>query len=336
VVVDRTPRRYQLTAAAAAVVVGLVAAAWAPAALDSALAQTLRRNDVGSSELDRPVYGQPIVFLVIGSDRREGLPDELPRIGAHTGERADVVMLWLVDVRARTIRGVSLSRYLRVDVTDHGEQMLAGALEYGDEAVVAAVRSLVDIPIHHYVKLDFAGLHDIVNVLGGVTLRVPRPARDPVTHLDLQPGEQHLDADAVLAYVRSRHYEELRYGRWEPVDTGDDGRIRRQYHVIAAVVDRLRAVDGLDELGRLLLAVGRHVTVDGTLRPSELAGLRQVLSAEASPRTELLPTRPEVPPAEAISPFPPTHAGTVGFRLPSEPGATVLLHELRSSVMEPG
>jgi LCP family protein required for cell wall assembly len=330
------PHRRLLTCAAATALVVLLIGVWAPGALDAALAEALRRNDVGLAELDRPTPGNPVSFIVVGSDRREGMPRDIAALGHVTGERADVVMVWLIDARARTIRVVSLSRYLRVNVHDHGTQMLAGAREYGAPALVDATRSLVGIPIHHYVELDFAALHELVEAAGGVTLTIAKQARDQVTSLDLPSGEQQLGGDEVLAYLRSRHYEELRDGRWVPVETGDDGRIGRQHRVIHALLRRIAELDDPVAMAQVLLAVARHVTVDKTMRASELAELRQILIDDPTLRTDNLPTQLEVPAAEAISPFPPAHIGNIGYRLPSGPAATHLLRDLVSgaSILE--
>jgi LCP family protein required for cell wall assembly len=323
----RAPRRRLLTVTVGAVALALVFIVWAPAALDTALSQVLRRNGVDSADLDRASLGQPMSILVVGSDQRAGLPPEIPRTGAHTGERADVVMLWLVDVPQRSIRVLSLSRHLRVDLGDHGAQMLAGALEYGPQAVIAATRVIAGVPIHHYVELDFAAIHHLAEAAGGITLSIPRDARDQVTHLNLRAGEQQLDGAEVLAYVRSRHYEELRNGQWVADESDDEGRIGRQHQVATALLDRMAGLEEPAMLGQLLVSAAEHVTVDQTMRAGELAELRPIIRGDFTFRADTLPTRLEVPAAEALSPFPPAHLGTTGHRVLSEPDAGVLLGE---------
>jgi len=325
---------YMIVVVVAILMLGIAA----PGAIDAALAETLRRNDVGPAELDRLVPGQPVSFLVVGSDRREGLPPDIEALGPLTGEKADVVMVWFVDARARTIRVVSLSRYLRVRLPGHGTQMLSAALEYGAAAVVRATRSLVGVPIHHYVELDFAAVRDLIDAAGGIALVLPYPARDLVTHLDSLGGKQRLDGDEAVAYLRSRHFEELRDGQWTPVETGDDGRIGRQHRVIHALLRRIAELDDPVRIAQILLVVARHVTVDRTMRTGELAELREILASDLTLRVDSLPTRLEVPATDADSPFPPRHVGTIGYRLLSEPAATDMLRELSfgASIVEEG
>ena len=63
----RAPRRRLLTVTVGAVALALVFIVWAPAALDTALSQVLRRNGVDSADLDRASSGQPMSILVVGS-----------------------------------------------------------------------------------------------------------------------------------------------------------------------------------------------------------------------------------------------------------------------------
>jgi len=322
------PHRGLLICALGVLLGALVMSVWAPSTLDAAVAQTLRHNDVGEAELDRPIPGRSVSYLVVGSDRREGMPRDFAALGALTGERADVVMVWHVNFRTHVIRVVGMSRYLRVHLNDHGTQMLSGALEYGASTVVEAVRSLTGIPVHHYVELDFSALHDLVEAVGGITLLIPKPARDQVTHLDLRAGEQRLDGDQVLAFIRSRQFEEFRDGQWVPADAGDDGRIGRQQRVIRALLERVAESDDAATLTRVFVAFARRVTVDRTMGSGDVAELRKLLAEGPKLTTQILPTRSEVPAAESVSPFPPLHAGRVSFRELDEPAASLLLREL--------
>ena len=324
------PRRGLLICALGALLGTLVVGFWAPGVVDTAISQALRRNEVAQADLDRPVRGGQVSFLVVGSDRREGLPADIAALGPLTSERADVVMLWLLDSEAGLIRVVSVSRYLRVHVAGHGTQMLAGSLEYGAPALIRAVRSVAGVPVHHYVELDLSGVRDLVEAAGGITVLIPMPVRDRVTHLDLQAGRQRLDGDQALAYLRSRQNEELRHGRWVPADQGDDGRIGRQQRFVHALLRRVAELDDAATLAQVLVAFARRVTVDQTMRSSEVAELRTLLTQDPTLTTQTLPTRSDVP-AESVSPFPPLHAGRVSFRELDEPAASLLLRDLRST-----
>jgi anionic cell wall polymer biosynthesis LytR-Cps2A-Psr (LCP) family protein len=86
---------------------------------------------------------------------------------------------------------------------------------------------------------DFPVLVDAVN---GVTVNPPLPIVDPPIGLNVQPGEQVLDAATALSYVRSRLDQ-------------DYGRMGRQQEVITDLVARLVDPETDVDLGELLVGL---------------------------------------------------------------------------------
>jgi LCP family protein required for cell wall assembly len=227
---------------------------------------------------------------------------------------------------------LSLPRDIRVHLAGHGDIKLGATLETGPDALVGAVRELTGLPVHHYLEVELAGLSAAVDGLGGAPVMLRAPARDPSTGLDLDAGRQVLDGTEALAYVRSRHYEELLDGRWTPAP-GDLGRIERQHRVLSGLLGRLP--DGCPPLDCLdvLLALRGSVSVDSGFGGDDVRHLMAALwrpDAELSAAT--LPTRPERAADDAVSPFPPAHAGSTGFRVLEQPAAGRVLERLRYEV----
>src|SRR5690606_40544498 len=64
---------------------------------------------------------------------------------------------------------------------------------------------LTNVHIDHFVSVDFVGFKEMVDALGGVTMCIPEPIQDEKAgHLNLEAGEQTLDGEEALGYVRSR------------------------------------------------------------------------------------------------------------------------------------
>jgi len=291
----------------------------------------LGRNGVGAGDLARPVPGEPVVYLVVGSDDRAALR---PGAGARVaGHRADMLALLAVPSRRGPVRLLSLPRDLRVRVPGHGVQKVGGAYEYGSRPLLAAVRGATGVAVHHQVEVDFAGLGRLVDALGGVVVDSPRPARDVVTGLSLPAGRSRLDSRSALAFIRSRTYQELREGRWEYVDPNDLGRIGRQHQFLAALLAAVRAAGPNPAvLRRAAAEVGRHVTVDGAFGVADARRwLRLLAGAAPGLSASILPTRPRSEPGEAGSPFPPAHAGSSLQLVRREPDATAALSAFAGS-----
>ena len=171
-------------------------------------------------------------FLLVGSDTREFVGDDpaaQESFGAPGGgNRSDTIMI----VHAHADGGfvVSFPRDLWVDVPGVGGAKINAAFNDGPSKVVETIEANFDVPIHHFLEVDFASFAGLVDALGGVPVYFPAPARDTVSGLDVPeaPGCVVLDGDQALAYVRSRSYQELVDGTWVEDATADIGRIGRQ------------------------------------------------------------------------------------------------------------
>ncbi len=315
-----TRRRAAHRAAAAAVVVACALTLGTEHGWSAAIADLLAPAGVVVPALDDR-RGDVAVLLVVGSDRRDGSIDAPAPV---LGERADSLMLWAVPSAGPT-RILSLPRDLRVHVPGHGDGKLGGVLEYGPEALVSAVRASTGLPVHHYLELEFAALVGVVDGLGGVPITVPYPARDPSAGLDLRPGRQELDGTTALAYVRSRHYAQLIDGGWV-VEEGDLGRVRRQQLLVRSLVARAASKCGLVNCVDAVIGIRNSLSLDTGIRAEEIRRLVSALRQDpASIRMSTLPTRTQRPPDDAVSPFPPAHPGSVGYRVRDEPSATQVL-----------
>jgi LCP family protein required for cell wall assembly len=215
---------------------------------------------------------EPLYFLVIGSDSREGVDTDL--FGNFGGARGDVVMLVRLDRSGDRAQILSIPRDTLVPIDGHGEDKINAAYAYGGAPLM--VRTVADafaVPIHHYVEVGFAGFQDLVDELGGVEMSFPYPARDAKSRLDVPEGTVTLDGFQALAYARSRSYQELRDGSWRSVDASDIGRAQRQQTLVLAILQQMRRPSTLTEAGSIVASFARHMTVDAALAESSLAEL---------------------------------------------------------------
>ena len=178
-------------------------------------------------------------YLFIGSDTRAFVKNaaDAQAFGSaetQTGQRSDTLMVAHIDPGGKTGVLVSFPRDLWVDIPDHGSNKINAAFSFGGpQLTVKTLEQDFDIPISHYLEVDFAGFRDIVNAIGTVPVYFPTPARDKYSGLMIaKKGCQNLNGDAALAYVRSRYYEYKQHGEWQYDPLSDLGRIRRQQYFI--------------------------------------------------------------------------------------------------------
>jgi anionic cell wall polymer biosynthesis LytR-Cps2A-Psr (LCP) family protein len=120
------------------------------------------------------------------------------------------------------------------------------------------------VRIDHYVAIDFAGLIQVTDDLGGVDVVVAETTSNgPYT---FPAGVNHLDGD------QARWYLGQRYG----LPGGDFDRVRRQQQYLQAMFGKLLSSDTFTDPARLdaaLLAVTSAVAADDTLSNGDLLSL---------------------------------------------------------------
>jgi LCP family protein required for cell wall assembly len=158
--------------------------------------------------------GKPQTILVIGDDRRKA--EALSKHPPPT--RSDTMILVRLDPHQRATALMSLPRDLVVDIPGHGRQKLNAAFAYGeDRLTLRTVRNLLNIPIHHYVRVTFWGFTGAVDRLGCVYVDVdhryyndnhpPNGGGPPYAAINVGAGYQKLCGQDALDYVRYRHLD---------------------------------------------------------------------------------------------------------------------------------
>ncbi|MFJ1757478.1 LCP family protein [Kitasatospora sp. NPDC088134] len=232
----------------------------------------------------------PINILVIGSDSRDNPEDCAIGGDCGPGANADVELLLHVSADRSNATVLSIPRDLMTDLPGcidkenntsskkHRGQINA-TLQYGPGCTVAAVHQLTDIPIDHFVKVDFSGVIKMSDAVGGVPVCVSDNVYDPYSHLKLSKGEHTLKGMAALQFVRTRHG----FG-----DGGDRGRSSAQHAFLGSMIRQLKSAGTLTDPGKVLGladAATKALTVDpGLDGVTRLIGLANDLNKVPSDR----------------------------------------------------
>ena len=184
-------------------------------------------------------------WIIVGSDSRADLPagastDQFGTTGDVPGARADIIlMVSRYDNGATKV--VSIPRDI-VLLVNKAPVRAALAMQKSPQGLIDGLCTTLKIPADHFVQVDFGGFVSVVDELGGITVDLPHPIRDPMTGLDVpKAGHVHLDGQAALALVRSRTGEELIDGTWVPTSDGADQRAKWGGVVMSAVVAKAKS-----------------------------------------------------------------------------------------------
>jgi LCP family protein required for cell wall assembly len=240
----------------------LVQAAAAPDVVESGSPGVLFPVSDRNPQETAPALQDRITVLLMGVDNRPG----------QTVARTDTIMLLTIDPKTGSAGMLSLPRDMLVPAPALNDSVKINTIHvYGEirnypGGGPAMLRdTLVDLlgyPIDYYVRVNFDGFREIIDLIGGIDVQVARDIRDdsfPDENYGYDPlyipaGLQHMDGDLALKYARVRH-----------IDT-DYMRAARQQQVILAVKDKItqpgQLAALLPRLPGLALALANSVQTD--------------------------------------------------------------------------
>lgn len=187
-----------------------------------------------------------LTILLVGSDKRvEGSI----MYDGEEGELNDVNLLLHIPADHKSATVISFPRDLMVPIPEctdpetgdvssaMSEQQINTALSYGGLSCVAAtITELTGMEIPYAAMVDFDGVIDITNAIGGVTVCLAQPIEDDMTGLYLPAGEVTVSGVDALNFVRTR------YGVG---DGSDVSRISNQQVFMSALMRQMRSAETL-------------------------------------------------------------------------------------------
>ena len=235
--------------------------------------------------------GEPVNILLVGVDSSEGLDEDDPvRVGRETEDEArgivrpDTILIARLDPATGTARVLSLPRDLIVEVEGGTVTRLNATQAIGGiGALISAIDDNLDIPVNHFIQVDFAGFSNIVDIVGGVPVYFPFPTRDLGSGLSIpEAGCFNLDGVHSLSYVRARSVEELIDDEWQELEAAapDLARIERQQEFLVLTAEEILEVGRADvsRITSFIDAGTQAVQLDAELTPGEISDLATAFS----------------------------------------------------------
>jgi LCP family protein required for cell wall assembly len=100
---------------------------------------------------------------------------------------------------------LAVPRDTLVEIPGIGQDKINATFAYGGpELAVKTLENFMGLSIENYVMLNFGGVKEIVDALGGITLNVEEPieTEQDGEYFFIPAGTQELTGDQALAYVR--------------------------------------------------------------------------------------------------------------------------------------
>lgn len=222
-----------------------------------------------------------INIMMMGVDERDG------DVG-----RSDTLFVVTLDTNTKQVAMLSIPRDSRVKIPGHGWDKINHAYALGGHQLTQkAVEGLLGIKIDHYVMVNIAGFKKIVDAIGGVDINVEKRMYyvDPYDDngkngqglvIDLRAGQQHMDGETAIQYVRYRDEE------------GDIGRVERQHTFLKAVMSEVTSPSVITKIPAIIREISSVMKSD--MSTAEMLNLAKILNdaSKKGLKTDMVPGKP--------------------------------------------
>ena len=143
--------------------------------------------------------------------------------------RTDTIMLLKANTKTGKMDLMSIPRDSRIKIRDKFDKVNHAHAFGGIELTMQTLRSFLGLDIDYYVQIDYQALINIIDALGGVDYDVPEGINIDKGKVQIKPGQNHLDGNEVMWYLRTRNI----------YNNGDIGRVNTQQDFVKSMVDEL-------------------------------------------------------------------------------------------------
>ena len=195
-------------------------------------------------------------MVMVGIDKAAGLTDS--------------IQIFSFDTVNKKANFTSIPRDLYVTVPGHGRNKINTVYKFaeadkpgsGSTAVKTMVGNILGTQIDNFALINFTGLKDLVDAVGGIQINVTRAISDPLFPAEtgdgfspfyIGTGLHTMDGATALKYARSRE------------TTSDFDRARRQQEVIDAIRQKTLSLGVLTnpvKLNNIITALGKNFKTD--------------------------------------------------------------------------
>lgn len=210
-------------------------------------------------------FSEPLTFLFLGVD------SEGDGLNANAAFNGDTLML--MSFNPKTLDAILLSiprdTYVPIACNHNNYAKINSSAAYGTSCVISTINNLLGINIDYYVKINFKGVVDLVEAVGGVEVNVEAPSYMADKYggkvceqnsdrqfgnklVCMNPGMQTLNGEQALAYARCRH-----------MYIGSDlDRVKHQQQVVEALANKAMHFSSIKEFQNILNAVSKNIATN--------------------------------------------------------------------------
>lgn len=196
------------------------------------------------AKASKEITDSTVNVLVLGVDKRPNNHAE------GYGSRSDTMMLVQIDPDTGKIELLSIPRDMYVETEPGVKDKINAAYNYGGvDQARAVVENFTGVSIDNYAIVDFRGFSDVIDAMGGVTLKI---TTEFPPNWKMEEGKvQTLDGRHALLYARYRG-----------TPRADLERIERQQQLVAALRSQALSWESITKLPQYIKVINENVESD--------------------------------------------------------------------------
>lgn len=196
------------------------------------------------AKASKEITDSTVNVLVLGVDKRPKNHVE------GYGSRSDTMMLVQIDPDTGKIELLSIPRDMYVETEPGVKDKINAAYNYGGvDQARAVVENFTGVSIDNYAIVDFRGFSDVIDAMGGVTLKI---TTEFPPNWKMEEGKvQTLDGRHALLYARYRG-----------TPRADLERIERQQQLVAALRSQALSWESITKLPQYIKVINENVESD--------------------------------------------------------------------------
>lgn len=218
--------------------------------LNSLCSISNKKENVKLAEVNK---GGIVNILILGTDA-----------GASNQKRTDTIMILHYNPKNKKATLVSIPRDTLVKINGKNSKINAAYAYGGINMVVDTVQNLMETNINYYVKLDLNGFVKLIDILGGVEMKIEHKMDYDDTaqnlHIHFTKGETVLlNGEKAMEFFRWRENND-----GTGLANGDIDRINIQHTFIQKVIQKVKSPAIIPKIPVILSAVSQNVDTNMT------------------------------------------------------------------------
>lgn len=247
----------------------------------------VKDKDDNSGDTNAKAITEPFTVLLMGVDSdEEGIQN-----GSFNGDSL-MVITFNPDTLSTTILSIPRDSYVPIACfSGQRKNKITHAAWQGEDCMIDTIENFLDITIDYYVKINFTGVVQLVDTLGGVEIDVPYNLCEQNSKrqwgsntIYIEKGLQTLNGEQALAFARNRHPNPNKCSsKWTNYTSNDFIRGEHQQEVVTALLNKFKDVKDLDTVYKLLDTISNNMVTN--MSTDQILSLYNVFKDIASKST---------------------------------------------------